>query len=221
MCLRPGLMTFVLVLLATAGRLVGQEVGFARDVLPLLSDRCFPCHGPDAAARKADLRLDRSETLAQFAAELVARIGSEDENERMPPADSHLRLSAQEIATLAAWVEQGAKWEVHWAFAEVQPVDSPALIETGWCRTPIDRFVLHVLRTHGREPAAEADRRRLARRVSLDLTGLPPDEALLERHLAAPSQQAYEQLVDALLASPHYGERWRAGWSIAVGVSCR
>ena len=206
---RPLPVTIAVALLAAP--VVGQEVAFGRDVLPILSDRCFRCHGPDAAARKAGLRLE-GPSEAETARELVSRITALAPDRIMPPPDSNLSLAAAEVAILQRWVEAGMPWQRHWAY--VAPADPvvPAVTDQRWPRSDLDRFVLAGLERRGIRPAAVADPAALLRRVTLDLTGLPPTSAELDAFVAAPSDAAYEQVVDRLLASPRYGERMAWPW---------
>jgi len=198
---------------------------FAREVRPILSDRCFTCHGPDEKARKAKLRLDTAAgALATrehgaavvpgkpAASSLIARLTTADEDEVMPPAKGGKRLSAAEIATLTRWIAAGAPWGEHWAFVPPRAAPAPVVKNPAWPRTEIDRFVLARLERDGLAPAAEADRRTLIRRLALDLTGLPPDPDLVEAFVADRSPDAYDQLVDRLLASPRYGEHLALSW---------
>lgn len=200
---------------------------FARDVRPILSDKCFQCHGPDEGSRATDLRLDLHDSAmadlgGYFAikpgdsdeSELVRRVLSEDEYERMPPPEANKSLTAEEIETLRRWIDSGAPWSGHWAFTAPERPESPQLGETpaGWAESPIDAFVLRRLRSEELEPSPRADRETLLRRVALDLTGLPPTLAEREAFLADKSPAAYERLVERLLASPHYGERQAQRW---------
>ncbi|MCE9546825.1 MAG: DUF1549 domain-containing protein, partial [Planctomycetia bacterium] len=202
------------------------DVDFARDIRPLLSDRCFQCHGPDAKNRKASLRLDQRDSAfgkaesgelpivagKPEASELIKRITAADASERMPPADSGKKLSANEIALLRRWIAQGAKWQEHWAFVRPVRAALPAVKNTGWCRNEIDHFVLARLEAEGLAPSPEASHETQIRRLSLDLTGLPPTLAEIDAFLADKSEGAYEALVDRLLASPHYGEQMASQW---------
>lgn len=201
-----------------------HKVSFARDVLPILSDRCFTCHGPDAAARKADLRLDdkgsvfamRDGTAVVVAgkpelSELIHRITASDDDV-MPPRDSNLQLSDAEIATLRQWVAEGGEWTKHWAFAEPNEVIVPAPRQANLGRNAIDSFVLRKLESAGMPPNTAAAPAQLLRRLSLDLTGLPPTPAQLDAFVNNASDAAYARVVDELLASPHYGERMAWPW---------
>ena len=211
-------------LMALAATASAQRVSFARDVLPLLSDRCFKCHGPDAKARKADLRFDVSTNVfrerdgyavvvagAPDKSELIARITATGDD-IMPPGDSHLQLSKAEIALLRDWVTQGAQWTTHWSFVAPQAVALPQPREASWSSSAIDRFVLARLEQSGLPHNAAASPATLLRRVYLDLTGLPPTPEQLDTFLRDPSDQAYERVVEQLLASPHYGERMAWPW---------
>ncbi len=205
---------------------VTAVIQFNRDIRPILSDKCFACHGPDATAKKIKLRLD-SEAPATTdlgrgrraivpgnpdQSELIKRITHTDESMRMPPVSSNRTLTAQEIQTLTEWVRQGAKWESHWSFiAPVRP-QLPKVKNSAWPKNPIDYFVLARLEQAGLQPSPEADRTTLLRRVSLDLTGLPPSVQELDDFLNDKSPNAYEKVVDRLLASPRYGERMAFNW---------
>ena len=196
---------------STAASAAAQQVSFTRDVLPILSDRCFTCHGPDGNARKADLRLDQRLSGA-LAHELAARVSSSDAEHRMPPADSKLSLSAPEIATLRRWVDAGAEWERHWSFVAPAEPELPIVAAASWPRSDLDRFVLARLEASGLRPAPAADPAALLRRLTLDLTGVPPTPAELDAFLADASDAAYERTVDRLLRSPRYGERMAWPW---------
>jgi hypothetical protein len=203
-----------------------DKLAFNRDVRPILADTCFKCHGFDKAARKAGLRLDvREDAVAPrdgkgpaivpgdpAASLLWRRIVSEDPDERMPPSPAHAALTDSQKATLRAWIEQGAAYQPHWAFvAPVRP-PLPVVKQAGWARNEIDAFVLALLEARGMTPSSEADRATLIRRLSLDLTGLPPTPEEVDAFLADVSPGAYESVVDRLLASPHYGERMALDW---------
>ena len=206
---------------ASAQQPHGESIEFARDILPLLSDRCFRCHGPDAKARKGDLRLDDKNSVFRDRdggsvvvkgdpdrSELIRRITADDDD-IMPPRSSHLELSKTEIERLRAWIAQGATWTSHWAFVAPQPRPTAADIDTP---TDIDKFVRQKLADRGVQPNEAAAPGALLRRVHLDLTGLPPTPAQLDAFLRDPSDTAYARVVDDLLASPHYGERMAWPW---------
>ena len=196
-----------------------DPVRFNRDVRPILSENCFECHGPDAAKRKADLRLDAG-VLGQALiaagklgeSELFQRITHADPEERMPPADFGRALTAAEVETLRRWIEQGAQWEKHWAFIAPKRPAVLAAHDSDWPRGTIDQFVLAKLHATGLQPSPEADRETLLRRVTFDLSGLPPSPAEIDAFLADASPRAYEVVVDRLLASPRYGERMAIDW---------
>ena len=198
-------------------------VDFSRDVLPILSDTCFKCHGPDGNARKAKLRLDREQDAKaevivpgkSEVSELIARIFSDDPDEQMPPPDSKLKLTAAQKATLKAWVDAGAKWGKHWAYEPPRQSALPQVKNAKWPRNEIDNFILARLEREKLKPSAEANKITWLRRVSLDLTGLPPTpeevDAFLKSTIENP-KSAFEIVVDRLLASPRYGERMAWDW---------
>ena len=198
---------------------------FQRDVRPILSENCFTCHGPDAETREAGLRLDTFEgaTARRDGAaavtpgrpnesELIARITAKDPHERMPPLASDKTLSAHQVIVLRRWIEDGAPYAKHWSFEPVRSPEPPPTRFAEWTRGAIDRFVAASLESHGLEPSREADRVTLARRLSLDLTGLSPSPELVDRFVSDDRPDAYERLVDHLLGSPHFGERWGRHW---------
>jgi hypothetical protein len=203
-----------------------KAVDFARDIRPILSDNCFTCHGPDDKERKAKLRLDTRAGLfgelrggghavvpgnpAQ--SELIHRLLAKDPHERMPPPKASKRPSKQHIELLWQWIEQGAHWSQHWAFAPSKRPALPKVKATSWPRNAIDHFVLERLEADGFSVSPEADKTRLIRRVTFDLTGLPPTLAEIDAFLADSSAGAYEKVVDRLLASPQYGERLALDW---------
>ena len=211
-----------------SGLFAGEDLGgvdFARDIRPLLSDNCFACHGPDAKQRKADLRLDTREgALADLdgtsavvpgnpsESELVRRVTTDDEDDLMPPPDSGKKLDASQKALLQRWIAEGAEYELHWSYKPVTRPMPPRVNNDSFVRNDIDRFVLSTLRDKGHEPAREADRRTLIRRLSFDLTGLPPTWEQVRAFVADSSPRAFGKLVDRLLASPHYGERMAIYW---------
>ena len=188
-------------------------VEFDRDVRPLLSENCYTCHGPDAAQRQANLRLDQEDQARAAAGEALRRVSSDDPALRMPPAYlGHDRLSVREVSILREWVEAGAPWSAHWAFVAPTRPEPPAVRWEARVRNEIDRFVFEHLERAGLSPADEADRRTLIRRLSLDLTGLPPEVAQVRAFVEDPSPFAYDRVVDRLLESPRYGERMAARW---------
>ena len=205
-----------------------EVVDFNFHVKPLLSDRCFKCHGPDENTREADLRLDieagayaaLDSAGERFAivpgnpkkSELVRRIYHSDPEERMPPAESNLSLTDYERAVLERWIEQGAEWKTHWAFTPPQKPATPEVARTDWPLNPIDAFVLARLEQEGLQPSPAASREKWLRRVTFDLTGLPPTLEEIDAFLADASPEAYERVADRLLDSPAYGERMAVDW---------
>jgi hypothetical protein len=203
-------------------------VSFNFHIRPILSDRCFKCHGPDEQKREAGLRLDTQEGAFAALGEskdhfaivpgkteqstLIQRIFSTNPDSVMPPPDAHLTLSDFEKKLLKRWIEQGAEWEKHWAFVAPQKPDLPKVKNKKWAWNEVDFFILQKQKEHGLEPSPEAEKERLIRRVSFDLTGLPPSPEMVENFLNDESPDAYEKVVDALLASPAYGERWAVYW---------
>jgi hypothetical protein len=201
-------------------------IDFNRQIRPILSENCFACHGPDEKQRKAKLRLDTREgAFAElrdggFAiipgkageSALVARTSSHEPGEMMPPPKSGKKLKPEQIELLKQWVEQGAPWSSHWAFVPPSRPERPVVRDEGWCRNPVDAFILAKLQTAGLEPSAEADKATLIRRVTLDLTGLPPTPAEVDAFLADTSPNAYEKVVDRLLRSSRYGEHMARYW---------
>jgi mono/diheme cytochrome c family protein len=202
------------------------EVDFTRQILPILSDNCFACHGPDAGQRKAKLRLDTKEgALAALrdgsfaivpgkSAEsiLIQRVSAEDRARRMPPAKTGKHLTADQITLLRRWIDEGASWSRHWAFVPPRRPALPRVQSTAWPREAIDYFILARLEAAQLSPSPEADKAHLLRRVTLDLTGLPPTPAEVDAFVADSSPNAYEKAVDRLLESPHYGEHMARYW---------
>ena len=198
-----------------------QPLSYNEHIRPILVENCFSCHGADSASRQADLRLDRRDDAIEHgvivpgepdSTAILDRVYSDDPEMVMPPPETKKTLSAKQKELLVRWVREGAEYEPHWSF---MPPSRPALPEvqrTDWVRNPIDRFILSRLETEGLTPAAEADRRTLARRVAFDLTGLPPDPALVEAFVLDPHADAYERLVDTLLASLEWGEHRGRHW---------
>ncbi|MFI5379526.1 MAG: PSD1 and planctomycete cytochrome C domain-containing protein [Tepidisphaerales bacterium] len=202
-----------------------DPVNFERDIRPILSNNCFACHGPDSSARKAGLRLDRrDDALAQHddgaaivpgdldKSMLVHRITADDPEEIMPPRKTGKKLTPQQIDTLKRWIAEKANYSTHWSFVPPARPEIPAVKDAAWARNPIDAFVLAKLERDGLKPSAGASRETLIRRATLDLTGLPPTLAEIDAYLADESPDAYEKLIDRLLASPHFGERMAVDW---------
>ncbi|HVR72329.1 MAG TPA: PSD1 and planctomycete cytochrome C domain-containing protein [Vicinamibacteria bacterium] len=202
-------------------------VSFNKDVRPILADKCFACHGPDRNRREVGLRLDREEgaKLRLPSGEvaivpgdpersaLIRRVTEPDEEQRMPHVSSGKdRLSAAEIGTLRRWIAQGAVWQPHWSYLPPVRPEPPAVKDTGWPKNPVDAFVLAAIEAEGLAPAPEAPRSDLLRRLSFDLTGLPPTPEELRAFLADDAPGAYERQVDRLLASPRFGERLAVPW---------
>ncbi len=203
------------------------HVEFNRDIRPIVSDTCFKCHGRDKNARQAELRLDlREEAVKPHGDEKLIpivpgdlahseawrRISSKDPDDLMPPPDSHLVITDKQKETIKRWIEQGAEYQPHWAFLPVKQPPVPQFAQQGWVRNEIDAFILARLQTAGLKPAPESDKRSLIRRVTLDLTGLPPTLVEVDEFVNDPAPNAYDRVVDRLLASPRYGERMALDW---------
>ncbi|MCA9152255.1 MAG: PSD1 domain-containing protein, partial [Planctomycetales bacterium] len=205
------------------------QVDFNQQVRPLLSNRCFRCHGPDAADRQGGgeggLRLDTAtgagEDLGGYraivagdpdASELITRITHDDPDLRMPPTDHGAKLSEQEVALLRRWIQQGAHYKAHWSYQPLSRPTLPTVQHKSWPRTAYDHFTLAAMEQRRLQPQETADRATLARRVALDLTGLPPSIEEAQRFLNDSRPDAYEQLVDRLLSSPEFGEHWARMW---------
>jgi len=198
-----------------------EPLNFNRDIRPILSENCFYCHGQDANKRQADLRLDDREAAIKSGAiapndlvksSLVERIHASDPDQMMPPPASNRRLTDEQKKLLERWISEGATYQAHWAFVTpVQPPE-PAVRNQAWVRNAIDRFVLAKLEQEGLNPSPEADRVALIKRLSIDLTGLPPTPAEVDAFVVDTDDKAYEKLVDRLLSSPHYGERMALPW---------
>ena len=217
---RPRL--WLLVFCVGAGPLRGEAeetLDFNRDIRPILADKCFHCHGPDSVTREAGLRLDQKEGLLAVApvvnggsSELVSRVSHQDPDLKMPPPDSGRTLSQTEIDILTRWVGEGAPWQKHWSFIPPKTRPLPEVKRTDWVRNPIDHHVLAGLEAVGLQPSPEASRTQLLRRVTFDLTGLPPTLEEIDAYLADTAPGAYERVVDRLLESPHFGERMATEW---------
>lgn len=202
-----------------------EKIEFNRDVRPILSDYCFACHGPDKNHREADLRLDTEEGLLgtdgksgvvkpgnSQESELLRRVLLADGEEKMPPAEFGKQLDENQIKILKQWIDEGGSFQGHWSFQPIARPTPPADVDPQSVRNEIDRFILKELARNQLPLAPEADRRTLARRLSFDLTGLPPSPELVDRFIQDTDPQAYENLVDELLASEHYGERMAMWW---------
>ena len=213
----------------TSSQTAAPPVDFQRQIRPILSDNCFQCHGPDSAARQADLRLDLRESALKARPNgapivpgksadslLYQRVSDADATFRMPPPDSRKQLTAAQVALLKRWIDSGAPWKEHWAFqapVKPKPPAVPAAVNTAaWVRNPIDRFILAKLEEKGLAPAPAEGQRALIRRVALDTTGLPPKPSEIETFLQDTQPNAYERMVDRYLASPHYGEHRARYW---------
>ncbi|WP_372721708.1 DUF1553 domain-containing protein [Novipirellula sp.] len=217
---RPALITLLTSWFAvlTAPVLSAKEFDFNRDIRPILSDKCYFCHGPDANTQEAGLRLDSREEAIDVieSGELVERITSDDPDMLMPPPGSKIELSEEEKQTIQTWVKQGAAYEGHWAF-ELLPdaVDVPAVMQEQWCRQTLDRFVLARMESENRTPNPEAAPLRWLRRVTLDLTGLPPTTQAIadfEAALQTSGERAYEAATDSLLDAAAFGEHMAVAW---------
>ncbi|MEZ6063943.1 MAG: PSD1 and planctomycete cytochrome C domain-containing protein [Planctomycetaceae bacterium] len=196
-------------------------VDFLRTVQPILSRNCYACHGPDRDTREGDLRLDMADAAYESKAivpgqpqqsELIARITSTDADHRMPPADSGKVLTDAQVELLRRWISEGAKYDTHWSFRPVTKPDLPQVSDSSWITNEVDAFILAELDRHGLTPMPEADRETLIRRVSLDLTGLPPSIDDVDRYLSDTSDDAFKKLVDRTLASARYGEHMARYW---------
>jgi len=218
--------TLIFGLLLSAQGRGGEKVDFTTQVRPILSQHCFKCHGQDADARKGSLRLDREEGAYAEGdsgergivpgkpddSELIRRIFSGEEAEVMPPPSTKNPLTQAQKEILKQWIAEGAVYKPHWAFQPPRETPFPTLRRQEWPRNEIDHFILSKLEAQGLQPAPEADRATLVRRVSLDLIGLPPTPEEADAFIHDPDPRAYEKLVDHLLNSPHYGERWARKW---------
>jgi hypothetical protein len=213
---------------ATEESRLPDQVSYNFDIRPILSDKCYACHGPDENKREAGLRLDIAEEAYRALKEnpgahalvpgkpqlsqVYLRISSQDTTKIMPPIESNLKLSPRDISLIKKWIEQGARYEKHWAFAVPKKPKLPEVSDEDWPRNEIDYFILQKQEEAGLSPNEEADKERLLKRVSLDLTGLPPTLEMMDDFLADDSPNAYEKVVDQLLKSPAYGERMAVHW---------
>ncbi len=203
-----------------------RHVNYSRDIRPILSNSCYKCHGPDAQERKAGLRLDKKDGAytklesgdraivpgAAAKSALIQRLTSHDPDMKMPPPDSGKTVTAEQIELIKAWIDEGAEFHPHWAFVPPQHVSAPKIKTPYAARNPIDLFIITRLEEEGLAPSPEADKTTLIRRATLDLTGLPPTLGEVDAFLADRSPNAYEKLVDRLLASPQYGEQMTRDW---------
>lgn len=221
------LAAFAVTILQTTVVSAQDDIQFNRDIRPIFMDTCLTCHGPDSAARKADLRMDKRDAAIEHGAispgkpdesEMIRRILSDDPEEIMPPPELKKPLSPEQKKLLVDWVQSGAEYQQHWSYIAPVRAEVPAVPESvkathaNWPKNPIDNFVLQKLVASGLTPAVEADRRTLARRVSLDITGLPPTPEVVDAFVDDQSPDAYEKLVDSLLASPAWGEHRGRYW---------
>src|ERR1700712_624297 len=207
---------------------IPDVVSYNFDIRPILSDKCYACHGPDANKRKADLRLDIPENVYKALkdnpkahalvpgkpeqSEVFLRIAARDTSVLMPPPASNLKLNEREISLIKKWISQGAKYEKHWAFVPPKSPSLPEVKNKQWTKNEIDYFVLSKQEKKGVTPNPEADKERLLKRVSLDLNGLPPTIEMMDGFLADNAPNAYEKVVDQLLKSPAYGEKMAVHW---------
>src|SRR5689334_20244455 len=212
-----------------SGDKLPDKISYNFHIRPILSDKCFKCHGPDANKRQAQLRLDipdsafapLKETKGAYAlvpgkpdeSELYKRISSNDTSYMMPDTDSHLgALNEHEIKLFRKWIEQGAHYETHWAFVQPKKTPLPKVSNKDWIKNEIDYFVLQKLDEKNLAPNSEADKERLLKRASLDITGLPPSLDMMDRFLHDTSPNAYEKMIDELMAMPQYGEKMAVHW---------
>ncbi len=212
-------------LFGSGALLADYKLSFNSDIRPILSANCFECHGPDEKSREADLRLDTYDGATgerkgvrgiipgdPSASEIIKRIEAADAADRMPPASANKHLSAADVATLKRWISEGAEYEKHWAFNPPVRRELPAVSNIDWVENALDRFVMARLDQEGLTPSPKADPHTLVKRLYLDLTGLPPSPEIADEFAANPSPEAYRRLVDQLLTSPAYGERWARRW---------
>jgi hypothetical protein len=209
----------------TAAELPGK-VDFNSEIRPILSDRCYKCHGPDNNTRKAKLRLDHEESAKATSngglpvvqpgntgrSELYLRITATDPDEKMPPPDSNVSLDPEEIGLIKRWIDQGATWGKHWSFESLQDVPVPGVKQDSWPRNPIDHFILNRLERENLKPSPSADKEALIRRVAFDLTGLPPTLEEIDTFVEDTESGAYERMIEAFLSKPAYGEEMTVEW---------
>ncbi len=217
----PQACLFAFFLVTAAPALAADKLEYNRDIRPILAENCFACHGPDSASRKADLRLDQRDQAIKTEAivpgnaetsELIRRIDASDASELMPPPATKKTLTKAQKDLLRRWVQEGAEYQPHWSFLAPTRPQPPAVKNQAWVKNSIDQFVLAKLEERGLSPTPEADRRTLARRLSLDLIGLPPDPAEVEAFVNDQSADAYSKLADHFLDSPQWGEHRGRYW---------
>ena len=203
-----------------------EPISFNKQIRPILADRCFKCHGPDSATREADLRFDQEQSAKRALdsgetaivagkpemSAMLARLTESDPDLRMPPADSNLAVTPKEIDLIRRWIANGAKWQRHWSLIAPAKNAPPSVKDKTWPRNAIDHFILRRLEEEGLKPTNPADKERWLRRVSFDLTGLPPTLPELDSFLADKSPKAYEKAVDRLLKSRAFGQRMAQEW---------
>ena len=226
MSLRFWILTSFACGLASNSFAADSDIDFDRDIRPILSDNCYACHGPDEAHREGGFRLDRKDSAFGKAdsdeavivpgkpelSSLIARITSDDDDLKMPPADSTKSLTAEQIELLKRWIAEGATWQEHWAFIPPVKHEPPKVSQPDWCQNPIDNFILKRLDAVGLKPSPRASKETLIRRLTLDLTGLPPTLAEVDAFINDSSNDAYEKVVDRLLKSERYGENMARYW---------
>jgi hypothetical protein len=204
---------------AAPGEIPAKPVDFDREIRPILAENCFTCHGPDDKQRMANLRLDTKDGLTAVVSpgksaesKMYQRISAPEKAKRMPPPFAERFPDQKQVELVRRWIDEGAKWETHWAYVPPKKPEPPVVSNKAWVRNPIDNFILAKLESEGLKPSPEADKTTLLRRVTFDLTGLPPTPAELDAFVHDKSPQAYEKAVDRLLASPRYGERMAMQW---------
>lgn len=226
--LPAAILSFAIFSVTSPNLVQAGEIDFNRDIRPIFASKCFACHGPDEGHREADLRLDEREAAIDYGAItpgspddslLWERIITDDHDLQMPPAHTNDALTPEQKKLFEQWIKEGAKYAKHWAFVLPEKAPLPQVSDPQWARSGLDQFILARLDEKGLKPSPEADRYALIRRVSLDLTGLPPTPEETEAFVNDHDPQAYEKLVDRLLASPRYGERWARDWLDLVRYS--
>ena len=220
------IISMLLIMGLTALANATEPISFNKQIRPILADRCYACHGPDSAQRVSDMRLDQQETTFQELpsgefpvvkgkpneSAVIHRIVSDDDEIKMPPVDSGKTLTQQEIELIQQWISEGADWNKHWAYEAPQHSPLPRPIKNWQQNNPIDLFIQARLKQLRLRPETQAEKETLIRRLTLDLTGLPPTIDEIDRFLSDDSPEAYEQIVDRLLKSPRYGEHLARNW---------